>query len=283
MRSHLEAVQHIRRMRGGSQAHLMRASDGAFYVTKYQNSPQGKRTLANEFFASRLGFWLGLPVAGVEVIEVSDWLIENTLELRIEAGDMSAPCASGRQVGSRYACDPLEASAFDYLPEHMLTKVKDVASFGRILVLDKWASNSDGRQAVFWKKPRAHSYSLTFIDQAYCFNAEEWSFPDSALRGVYPRNCVYTNVTGWEAFEPTLSKAEEADLVDIWRCAEPIPSEWYDHDTAALGELVETLHGRRSKIRELIRAFRDSSRNPFPNWTVSESCFVPSVGLPQTQ
>ena len=33
----IEAVQQIRRMRGGSQAHLMRASDGFFYIVKFQN------------------------------------------------------------------------------------------------------------------------------------------------------------------------------------------------------------------------------------------------------
>ena len=57
MRVPLYAVQHIRRMRGGSQAHLMRASDGAYYVTKFQNSPQGVRILANEMFATSLGLW----------------------------------------------------------------------------------------------------------------------------------------------------------------------------------------------------------------------------------
>jgi hypothetical protein len=57
----IEAVQQIRRMRGGSQAHLMRASDGFFYIVKFQNNPQHVRVLANEFFASRLGRWLGLP------------------------------------------------------------------------------------------------------------------------------------------------------------------------------------------------------------------------------
>src|SRR5439155_12199024 len=51
----LSAVQQIRRMRGGSQSHLMRASDGNYYITKFQNNPQDVRVLANEFFASKLG------------------------------------------------------------------------------------------------------------------------------------------------------------------------------------------------------------------------------------
>jgi hypothetical protein len=88
------------------------------------------------------------------------------------------------------------------------------------------------------------------------------------LRGVYARNCVYQDVTGWKAFEPALSKAEEADITDIWRCAEPIPPEWYGYDHDALNQMVEMLHQRRSIIRNLINAFRESSRNPFPNWRV---------------
>jgi hypothetical protein len=57
----LYAQQHIRRMRGGAQSHLMRASDGAYHVVKFQNNAQHTRILANEFIASRIGFCLGLP------------------------------------------------------------------------------------------------------------------------------------------------------------------------------------------------------------------------------
>jgi hypothetical protein len=35
MSASILAVQHLRRMRGGSQSHLLRASDGAYYVTKF--------------------------------------------------------------------------------------------------------------------------------------------------------------------------------------------------------------------------------------------------------
>jgi hypothetical protein len=38
------------------------------------------------------------------------------------------------------------------------------------------------------------------------------------------------------------------------------------HDHGALEALVEALHERRLKIRDMIIAFRDSSRQPFPNW-----------------
>src|SRR5579884_832592 len=153
-----------------------------FLRHKVPKLPQGTKILANEFLASRLGAWLGLPVAKVEVIEVSEWLVQNTEELRIETTNASIPCATGRQVGSRYPCDPLEDFVFDYLPESLFPKVKNRDAFIRALVLGKWAGNCDGRQAVFAKKSKARSYTMTLIDQAYCFNATEWSFPDLADR-----------------------------------------------------------------------------------------------------
>src|SRR5258708_9969665 len=82
----ISAVQHLRKLRGGSQSHLLRASDGAWYVTKFQNNPQHVRVLTNEMLATRLGMALGLPMPRVETIAVSDWLIEHTDDLRIDLG-----------------------------------------------------------------------------------------------------------------------------------------------------------------------------------------------------
>ncbi len=44
----LLATEQIRRMRGGAQSHLMRCSDGHYYVVKFQNNPQHRRILVNE-------------------------------------------------------------------------------------------------------------------------------------------------------------------------------------------------------------------------------------------
>ena len=261
-----EAVQHVRRMRGGAQAHLMRARDGHFYVVKFQNNPQHLRVLANEFLATRLAELVGLPVPVVDVIEVGPWLIENTADLRIDFGGLSEPCATGLQFAARYVCDPAEAQVFDYLPESLLARVKNTAAFAGMLALDKWLGNANGRQAVFWKKAQEKKYNVSFIDQGYCFNAGEWNFPDPALRGVYPRNCVYENISGWESFDPWLRRIENFDAEVIREIAGTIPPEWIGHDWPALKQLVETIVERRSKVRELITAFRDSSRRPFPAW-----------------
>src|SRR5690348_8011818 len=111
----LRATSHIRRLRGGSQSHLLRASDGNLYVTKFQNNPQHVRVLANEMFATRLGHALGLPMPQVEVIEVPDWLTVNTPELRIEMGGCRIRCSTGRQLASLYIEG--DGNTFDYLPD----------------------------------------------------------------------------------------------------------------------------------------------------------------------
>jgi hypothetical protein len=266
----LSAVQQIRRMRGGSQSQLIRASDGNFYITKFQGNPQHTRVLANEFLASRLGLSLGLPMPEVAVIYVSDWLIENTPELRFDVAGLGTQCRSGLQLGSRYVVDPEKDMVFDYLPEALiLERTRNLQDFARVLVLDKWAGNADGRQVIFAKQTTARKYSATFIDQGYCFNAGEWNFPDSALRGTHARNCVYQQVTGWDSFEPVLSRAEQMDNAELWKLTEGLPEDWWSRYGSAsdLARLIEALHQRRSSIRDLITAFRNSTRNPFPNWT----------------
>lgn len=271
MHTCISAVQHLRPLRGGAQSHLLRTSDGFCYVTKFQNNPQHIRVLANEMLATNLGLALGLPMPRVEVIEVSDLLIGHTEELRIELGGFKTPCRSGKQLGSLYVGCESPGMTFDYLPRELLQGVRNLSDFARVLVLDKWTCNSDGRQAIFWKPPRRQRYTATFIDQGYCFNAGEWSFPDYPLRGVYANNCVYEGVTRWEAFEPALTRAEEMDADTIWRCAAEIPEQWYDGDRDGLHRLVKVLHHRRGAIRKLIADFRRSSRNPFPNWRESSA------------
>lgn len=260
------AIQHVRRMRGGAQGHLMRAADGHFYVVKFRNNPQHPRVLVNELLATRLGEKVGLPMAAAEVIEVSEWLVAHTPELNIQLGNGMVRCEPGLQFGSRYVVSPLEGQVFDFLPETMLQSVRNLETFAGMLALDKWTCNANGRQAAFWKKCRERKYTVSFIDQGYCFNAGEWNFPDAPLRGVYMRNDVYKWVTGWDCFEPWVSRVEKLDEAEIWAEAGKVPPEWYEGNWNAMEQLVEELLERRKRVRDLIAAFRCSSRAPFPNW-----------------
>ena len=253
-------------MRGGAQGHLMRCSDGNFYVVKFRNNPQHLRVLANEMLATRLAERAGLPVPMTEMVEVGNWLVEHTPELSIQLAHNTIRCDAGLQFGSRYVVDPLEGQVFDYIPVEMLDRVRNLEAFAGMLALDKWTGNANGRQAAFWRKSREKLYTASFIDQGYCFNAGEWTFPDYPLRGVYARNEVYEGVRGWESFEPWLSRVETMDENVVWEVVSGIPPAWYANQDDELEKLARALIARRGAVRELIAAFRSSVRNPFPEW-----------------
>ena len=260
------AIQQIRRMRGGAQSHLMLASDNNLYVVKFTNNPQHVRVLANELLATRLGAAVGLAVAPSEVIEVTEWLIRNTPELNMEQRGGSKPCQAGLHFASRWVGGLMPGQVVDYLPEAQLLEVRNLGEFAGILALDKWTCNINGRQAVFQKSRRERRYSATFIDQGYCFHAGDWKFIDLTMGGVFAENTVYRGITGWASFEPWLSRIEKLEPAVAWAIAEIIPPEWYGGDLSALEVLIEKLLARRARVRELITAFRESARQPFPNW-----------------
>ncbi len=258
-------------MRGGAQSQLMLGSDGKLWVVKFQNNPQHLRVLANELIATRIAAALGLTVPTTDVVEVTGWLIANTPAMYMELGrGRKEPCAAGLQFGSQFAGGLMPGQVVDYLPEQQMEEVRNLQEFAGMLVMDKWAGNCNGRQAVFERRPRERKYRAIFIDQGFCFNAGDWTFPDSPLRGVYPRNMVYAHVTGWSSFEPWISRAESMDAGALWSIAETVPPEWYGGDTAVIERLMERMLERRGRLRELISSFRDSDRQPFPKWAVGE-------------
>jgi len=264
--STVQAVQHIRRMRGGSQPHLMHCSDGCYYVVKFRNNPQHPRVLANEMLATRLAQRIGLPVPRIAVVEVGHRLVRHDAHLTFQLPSGAVACEHGLQFGSQYAVSPFEGQVFDHLPAEMLGRVRNIGSFWGMLAFDKWVCNVDSRQAAFWRRQRERNYTVAFIDQGHCFGGENWSFPDRPLHGAYFQDEVYAGITGWESFEPWLSALEELKEEVIWNVAQEVPLEWYDADCDGMEKLVSQLIDRREAVRDLLSAFRLSSPEPFRDW-----------------
>jgi hypothetical protein len=282
------AVEHVRRMRGGAQAQLMRCDDEAYYIVKFQNNPQHLRILANEMLATRLAARLGLCVPQVEVVEVRPEIIAYTPDLVIQLGLGRKPCAAGKQFGSQFPGHPARLTVHDFLPDEQLRAVRNLSDFLGVLVFDKWTCNTNGRQAIFFRDPggdagaadstassstapgyTAMGYTAMMIDFGFCFNAGEWDFPDAPLRGLYARHRVYDGVAGMEAFEPWLARLENRITERVLgEEAAQIPPEWYGGDWDELERLLERLYRRRERVRELLLSARNSGRDPFPNWKV---------------
>jgi len=123
---------------------------------------------------------------------------------------------------------------------------------------------SDGRKAIF--KRHTRNQAATFIDQGFCFNAGEWTFPDSSLRGVHAgRGYMRASLDGRHS-----SRHSHEPSRSIFRSSPDLQCTFRRSGTnttsTGLNRLIEALYRRRSIIRGLINDFRKSNRNPFPNW-----------------
>ncbi|MGH9454382.1 MAG: HipA family kinase [Terriglobia bacterium] len=266
----LRAVEFIRPMRGGSQPALLRCDSGDCYVVKFRNNPQHVRVLANEMFAARLAAMIGLPVAEPALIEVAESLAARGAESNPRTFPHPLPLPrSGLEFGSRFPGDPHTTLIVDFLPDRLLRQLVNLRpAFLGALAFDKWTCNCDGRQFIFHRQSgrKAADYSAMLIDQGFCFNDGEWSFPDAALRGIYPRRLVYETVRGLRSFEPYVSRIENLTREQLKACARGIPKEWCGDEPQKLIQLIEALYSRRLLVRQAIIDARDCGLEPFPNW-----------------
>jgi hypothetical protein len=260
---HLEAVQHLAAMRGGSQSHLMQASNNRRYVVKFQNNPQGLRILANEMLGSRLAKLLDLPVAEIAVITVSDEVIKRSPKLRVQLVHGSQPCQAGLCCGSLFV-EGGRVFLQRYIPVTGIENAREVLG---MLVFDKWTSNVDWRQMVFSSPPRRYCYTATMIDQGSCFNRGKWDFRDDSIVGFCPSRELYASVKGLPDFEPWLDLLEHKVTLGMLRAiAQTIPPEWYRQDSEALSRLLIELEGRRMRVRQLLRTTLRTRPDYFPRY-----------------
>ena len=253
-------------VRGGSQAHVMQASDGHQYVVKAVNNPQGRAVLACEYIGSRIMAELGLSVPPVVLIDVPEAVAAETT---LHIGGHLQPYFPGLCVGSR--CPAADTPIYEFLPDGAMDIVANRREFAGAMVADKWTCNCDSRQVIFHRDGKNRMVAR-FVDQGFCFNAGDpfKPFPDSHLRGIYTRSAVYKHVQDWADFEPWLSRAEHFDPERIRAIVERVPDSWvhWQGDIKRWKQEISAgLIQRRSEIRRLIH---EVSRSPYAPFTIPQ-------------
>jgi hypothetical protein len=269
----LTAVRHIRKMRGGAQSHLLEADDGRWYVVKFRNNPQHRRILINELLAAAFLEYLKISTPEVAILDITPEFLAENPEVHLTLGSRRVEVEPGWHFGSRYPGDPARVAVYDFLPDALLPAVVNLEEFRGILVFDKWVSNADGRQSIFYranvKVGRGEArpgFVARMIDHGYAFNGPHWDFPDSPLQGLYARRIVYESVGSLDDFQPWLDQLRhfpEEVMDQAWK---HIPPEWVDGEEDALLTLLERLFERRKRVDALIETCRATRVNPFPNW-----------------
>ncbi len=145
----LSAVAFVRRMRGGAQSSLLRASDGALYVVKLNGNPQGPNVLANEALGSWLAAQLGLETPAWRQISVSDEFLAQNPEMWFETPSGRARPAAGVHYASRLVESQGGGSVYEILPRSWFARLQNREDFLGMLLLDLWCNHADNRQACF--------------------------------------------------------------------------------------------------------------------------------------
>ncbi len=272
----LNAIRHLRKMRGGAQSHLIEADDGHFYVVKFRNNPQHRRVLINEAIGSVFLRYLQISAPEVLVVSVSAGFLQKNPEVSIQLGSRNIPVDAGWHFGSRYPGHPDTTAVYDFIPDTLLNQVSNLREFLAMLVFDKWTGNSDGRQSVFFRSrlkqwSPAGSVARTgfiawMIDQGFLFNGPHWDFPDSPLQGLYHRPLVYEPVTSLDDFQPWLDLVVNFPVEVVDEAYRKIPLEWMEGEENALEELLERLLRRRFRVPDLLEDCRRARPALFPNW-----------------
>ncbi len=274
----LTAIRHVRKMRGGAQAHLLEADDGNWYVVKFRNNPQHWRVLVNELICGTLLDYLKIAAPETALVHVSEGFLAANPEVHLTLGSKRIGAEPGWHFGSRYPGDPNRLAVYDFLPDALLGRIANIEDFRAILVFDKWTSNTDGRQSVFYRAlvrreagenaAAEKGFVARMIDHGFAFNGPGWDFSDSPLHGLYPRHSVYDGVRSLDDFEPWLGQTTHFPEEAIDRAWKRIPPEWVAGEEDALAQVLERLYERRGRLPELIANCRNGRANPFRNWTV---------------
>ncbi len=283
----VQATRLIRKMRGGAQAHLLQCDDGHFYVVKFRNNPQHRRILINEWIASVFLNYLQISTPPAAMVSLSAAFLEANPDIYIQLGSRHQAVEPGWHFGSRYPGDPGKVMVYDFLPDTLLDKVANAGEFLGVLAFDKWMSNADARQSIFFRArlrqwpapgsetaPRAGFVELApragfvsqMMDHGYVFDGPHWKFSDSPLQGLYFRPNVYQRVRGWEDFQPWLDRVVYFPDEVVDAAQKQIPPDWVAEDASALQSILEKLMSRRRRVPDLIRDSRTGRVNPFPEW-----------------
>jgi hypothetical protein len=260
----VQALHHVRAMKGHTRPHLMLCDDNEIYVVKFRRNLHHSRQLASEYIATRLARWVGLPAPECSAVYVPQFLMDNTPELRTQLNAIK--CAPGFHLCSRFVGGLDAGPVMDMLPQTYLHELTNGESFAGILAFDKWCSNTGRRQAVFHRTVGSRRYTAYFIDQGDCFCGDAWAFSDLSDHGLFDQRSVYRDITGWDSFEPFITRLASIRPEVVWDIALQVPPEWYGGQMKSLEELIDSLLVRRSRIHQLIANSRDRNPQLFPGW-----------------
>lgn len=245
-------LRFVRPMRGGAQSVLVECTDGAHYVVKSLNNPQGPHVLFNEALGTELMRSMGFPVPPWKPILLSSSLLNSTPKFDFETCGGRVPRVEGLHFGSLYVVPP-GSIVHEIMPSEWLKRVVDREQFLRALVLDLWVCNRDKRQALFLPTAAGGGTRLhpIFFDNGHMFGGPDWRFEDRVARSLYGDLSVYAGLLDESSIQCALNEVMNMSSVSIFRSLRTIPDEWFPDRQRSL-QMLDQLFARREHLPDLI-------------------------------
>lgn len=255
-------IQHgIRRLRGKSQAWLVRGEDDLFYVAKFMDNPRGMQSLIEEWIAGSFLHQLGVSTPQLRLLRLTSETQQRE-QFHFLQGYRKVLVEGSLHLGSPLPCDPNEHAVWDFLPRALLKSVANLEDFAIAFVFDLWTQKTTLRQAAFIRS--AASFRAYIIDHSSSFTPQ---VPEAFLPGLYVDESLYDALPMEELCVKAVGEIQR--LPSVQSSVETIPREWlksinpeilatlsrqYDRRKLILPEVLLSsldLFRRRAKRREV--------------------------------
>jgi hypothetical protein len=252
----VDITRSIRRVRGGSQAHLIEGHDGHTYIAKFKANPQGTRTLVNEWIADWFFRAVGIRTPEIRLVRLSENMIGQA-DLHFQVGSRRVSVAPGLHLGSQCPANPDERAIFDFLPDTCLRLVSNLDDFGKALVLDVLLGQTDARQAVFIRDKSSEKHKpirAYLIDHGLMFGGNRWIFEDRTSSPYNMHAAAYSLIDLNAVCSATVELAKTLAATDLFPMLQGIPAEWLEgDDRQELRRLIQQLFRRLDRLEKLVR------------------------------
>lgn len=262
------AVRFLRKLRGGTQAHLVQCDDGHFYAAKSPVNPQGIRVLVNEYLGSQVFRSIDIATARVTPIILSQKFLKANPEMAFAFKTNHIALKPGVHLGSRFEVAPDTVSIHDFLPEALLTKVNNATDFLGSFVADIWLCNRDARQFVFYREHPVDStgnggFRALAIDHGLCLGGQDWNFVDSPVISGKLQTGIYRSSSP-QYLDRWVQRLTEIEEGTLNRWTAEIPSQWRTEAGPELEGVTGTLVARKQRVAGLVNAAIHGRPQCFP-------------------
>ncbi len=236
-------------MRGGSQPHLIRTSEG-WYVVKCLQNPQSSQILVNEALGTELLRRIGISCPVWALVNMDENFLAREPSLRIETQYSYSAISPGWHFGSRFPGDPRRSTVSCSLTPALMRFVVNREDFFKVLVFDLWVNNRDSRQAIF-SGDIYNGIVVQMIDNGYAFGFEPG---DSHLRDYRITSPPYLPASAYlsASFTDVVEKIRSITKDDVLGILDLLPVEWLRGDRKIFERLASQLVRRGARIESLV-------------------------------